>query len=358
MLDETQDAGDRGEKTMRVLAAIFVALVVFYMFFRFSGDLESLGGKRMSNYAEFRDWTMERHDSPTVARFAGSYIVYYLAGGIEHIIGVPADRRAHPLRWSATIVSIAAVWLALAPLLLAKRSSRLARWFRWEIFVAAFTAAAALALQVYETWDLPSLAFLTLYLFAILTDRMAWGLVLLAIGGLFRESMIHGILLVWTLMAVFPSRRRALWALVHSAVVVGEYLFIRKVMFAHMGSMVNQPRFISDDLFSPALWGNVVMVLVITGFGIVCLARRCRAEGSPRACWFWWLQLAAVPGWFFMYRLAGGNLSEFRMLLPVVLPVLLVLSLRPGALTAMQTSLAARPAAREGQPLEAIRAGS
>ncbi|HSI35128.1 MAG: hypothetical protein ACAI43_17185 [Phycisphaerae bacterium] len=312
---------ERGLTLGLALAVTPVLILIFFL--KFAADVSGPIVQRvdvppmLTSYDNYW-WHANQHPAMT-ARFAGNYSVYYLAKGIERITGIPADPRLHPIRLAAAIASIFWLWVGALPVLL----DRSGRW-DWRTFYAAFLGASCVALFAYTPYDLPSLAFTSLGLWAVIHRRPAWALLWILLGNPFRESLLHVVFFAGCTLLIPRLRMSLAWIAALTVAFFAEWYLIRRFYPVPSAFTIK----IFGDLLSPTLWASVGLCLWFAGQAGLSIARRVAAGGWSPLDRFFTLQILALLPWLLFYKLNNGNLAEFRMLLPVVLPLMFALAYR------------------------------
>jgi hypothetical protein len=312
-------SADRAEKLISVAA---LCLAIELVLFKFLPDVSTAviqhSQSALASYAEFQREYLTA-GSVHHARFLGNYILYDLArllGLLDH----SEDPRLHPLRIAAGILTPCYAYLG-AHFVLAD-----SRQLEWRYFFVTYGLATVIGLYVFYPADAPSLAFSSMALFFLLEKRLATALVLMFVTGLFRESAFH---MVW-LIALWawcdssrPARERLAWVAAFACVFVAEYVAVRHFFpgpVSSAGGLILDPRrlFLDKGLLSLTTICSVGLAAL---FPIACLVKL-RAAGGANDWRFRFFELNcyAFPGWLVFYRMMNGNLSEFRMLFPALLP--------------------------------------
>lgn len=309
-----EDAAERLEVWRKGIALIGIPIVVFTIFFKFAPDLAWAGYQRppsyLTSFESFRSALVGIHAS----RFAGNEIEFGLAKALAGIFGIPSDIRMHPLRIAAALTCSVYIGLALLPML----SSRRRRAWRWSVYYSALLSIAALSLAIYKPYDLPALMFIALGLLAVLEDRWWLALGSVAACGPFRETGLHIVWIAVCCAILRGGRRRFAMAAAMAAVWAVELKLIRWV-FGIPGGFG-----FPGDLLSPSMWLSVVTVAAFAAVAALdLLARRdaIRTSGEAKVYLFFVIQILAIPAWIVFYRSSSAGLAEFRVLLPVVLPL-------------------------------------
>jgi len=312
-------SADRAEKLIGVAG---LCLVIELVLFKFLPDISTAVIQHaQSSLASFNEFQREYLTAGSVhhARFLGNYFLYDLAkliSSVDHSI----DPRLHPLRVAAGLLTPCYVYIGLHPVLTAERQ------FDWRYFLVAYGLAAAIGLYIFYPADAPSLAFLSVALFCLLNGHLTAALILTLITGLFRESAFH---MVW-LVALWswcdssrPVQQRLGWLAAFACAFVTEYGVVRYFFpgpVSSAGGVILDPLrlFLDKGLVSLT---TVCSVGLAALYPIACWVKLRAAGGA--ADWrirFFELNCYAFPGWLVFYRMMNGNLSEFRMLFPALLP--------------------------------------
>jgi hypothetical protein len=253
-------------------------------------------------------------------RFAANWAVYGTAKAIERVIGIPGDIRLHPIRLAAAIWSTLGIWLGVAPVVL----DRSGRW-NWRTYVAAYLAAACVSLYCYMPYDIPSTAFVVLGLWAILHKRPAWAFAALVIGMTIRESMLHIVFFALCTLVIPSLNVGVRWAALMFVTFFVEWFVIRKIFPGGKPAFVWR---IWHHLGSLTLWASVGLVLWYAAQATLAISKRVGRLGWDDRDTLLWLQVLAVVPWLVFYTMNNGNLAEFRMLLPILVPLIFALAYR------------------------------
>jgi len=147
------------------------------------------------------------------------------------------------------------------------------------------------------------------------------------VTGLFRETSLH---LVW-FVALWagcdhsrPARERMLWVVAFALAFAVEYLLVRHFFPGPLSSaggigIILDPRelFFSSGFLSLTAICSIGLAVLFPLGCLVLLRDSSRPDWRRR---FFELNCYAFPGWLVFYRMMNGNLSEFRMLFPVLIP--------------------------------------
>jgi fumarate reductase subunit D len=311
---------------VRVIALTLAAflLLIVLIFFKFIPDIGTgyIQGtpSSLSVWAAFDDYYMTPNKI-FYPRFLGNVILRGMAGIIDpHVHST--DQRLHPLRIAATLLTALYFLIGLIPAFL------LPRQIDWRVFMSTYGFMFISGLYVFYPCDAPAIAFLSLGLAALLVDSLALALVCLLITGLFRESAFHFtvLFLFWALSRRDkPVIKRVGWLVASCILFVLEFKIIRYYYPApSTGSEQMLLRLIynyKDILLGGGFWSLTTVATLSLGllfpFGYLLLANRNDQTWTNR---FFLLNCLAFPFWIVFYRIQGGNISEFRMLWPVILP--------------------------------------
>lgn len=317
-----QISAESRETLEKWLGVAALALSIELIFFKFMPDVSTAilqhAQSPLTDFDVFkREYLMP--GSVHQARFLGNYVLWFLAKAIGAWVHSD-DFRLHPLRIAAAILTplyaVAGAWLPL----------RSTREFEWRSFLVPYSLMILLGLYVFYPSDVPSLACLSVALFCLLRGQLLFALIATLLTGLFRETSFHMIWLVALWMGCdesVPWRRRWLWAGVFTVAFVSEYWLVRRFFPAPLSSATGginlDPRSIFLDRGSMSLTALCSLGLAVL-FPITCWIRvQAVAERDWRRrffignCW-------AFPAWLIFYRVMNGNLSELRMLFPVLIP--------------------------------------
>jgi hypothetical protein len=309
------------ELAEKILGVAALAFAIELVLFKFLPDISTAAVQgvpsKLTDFEVFRRYYLTP-DSVHYARFLGNHILYRLATALDGVCHT-GDMRLHPLRVAAGILTPLYVYLGAHPVLRDRGE------FSWRYFFAAYSFAVLIGLYVFYPGDLPSLAFLSISLFFLLRERLALALVFMLITGLFRETSLHAVFFVAIWAMFSPSRSptgKATWLGMFAGAFLVEYVLVRHFFpgpVASAGGVIFDPRTIFFDPGFLSLTTLCSLGLAAL-FPIVCLLRlRLLADDDWRRKFFA-LNCYSFPLWVVFYRMMSGNLSEFRILLPVLLP--------------------------------------
>jgi hypothetical protein len=308
-------------RSEKILAAAALGLAIELVLFKFLPDISTatVQGLRseLTDFEVFRSYYLTP-DSVHYARFLGNHILYWLATALDGVYH-SGDMRLHPLRVAAGILTPLYVCLGALPVL------RDSATFAWRYFFALYSFAVLVGLYVFYPGDLSSLAFLSISLFCLLRERLALALVFMLITGLFRETSLHVVffVVIWAMFSPSrPAMGKAAWLALFAGSFLAQYVLVRHFFpgpVASAGGVIFDPRKLFFDRGFLSLT-TVCSLGLATLFPIACLLRlRGLAEDDWRRKLFA-VQCYSFPLWIVFYRMMNGNLSEFRMLLPALLP--------------------------------------
>jgi hypothetical protein len=302
---------------VKIFVLLLFGLAVELVFFKFVPDLgtatlSTQGPSLLADFNAFQAY-YQTPGSVMYSRFAGTSILLHLARLIgKHVHST--DVRLYPLRIAAGILTPLYAFVGLIPVMACRTR------YRWETYAALYCSYCVLSLYVFYPYDMPSIALISVAAFLILEERLGPALLVLLVTGVFRESSLHIVLfaLVWAIcQREIPVARRAAWAATYCAAFFAEYFIIRR-FYPATGTLILDPR---DIFFGRGLW-SITCIITLTVIAIVpALYLSLR---KMRIGWrhnFFVLNCAATPLWIIFYRILGGNVSELRMLIPIVLPI-------------------------------------
>lgn len=307
---------------------IFIVLV----FFKFLPDVGT--GVVQETPSVLTSWPLYESyylTPPSVhhSRFLGNVTLYHLAQALAPLVH-STDLRLHPLRIAATLLTMLWFLVALAPVFL------LGRRIDWQVYLPAFAVMFMSGLYVYYPCDAPSLAWLTLSLVFLLREQLPAAFLCMLVTGLFRESAFHlvGMVTFWALVARHqPIGKRLFWVVLFAVTFMAEYKLVR-LWFPGEDRGADFYRVVllertSELLFGGGLWSlTTLMTLplaVLYPLSWWMLKRREACDWQQR---FFLLNCLAFPGWVLFYRIQGGNINEFRIMWPFILPLVVGLARR------------------------------
>jgi hypothetical protein len=316
-LDRSIDCSN--ERKDKIFALFLFGLAIELVFFKFIPDLGTAtlpnqGPSLLANIQDFQNF-YQVPGTVMYPRFAGTSILLALAKLIAtHIHS--ADVRLYPLRIAAGILTPLYGVVGLIPVLLG------ATRYNWRIYTALYCTYSVLSLYVFYPYDMPSIALISVAAFLILEKQLGPALVVMMLTGIFRESSLHIVwfAFVWAICdRQVPIVRRAAWVVAYVMAFITEYALIRKFYPGH-GALNLDPH---DIFFGRGLWSftSIVTLATVAIVPILYLAKHSIRFGSNWRHDFFVLNCAAAPAWIIFYRIMGGNISELRMLIPVLLPI-------------------------------------
>ena len=257
------------------------------------------------------------------ARFAGTRILLGLAKLLDRHLS-SSDVRLHPLRISAAILTPLYAFVGLVPVLIRKTR------YHWRRYAALYGGYCVLSLYTFYPYDMPSIALISVAAFLILEEQLGAGLIVMLLTGVFRESSLHVAWFVcgWAICnRNIPLGRRLMWAVVYCIAFVLEYFVIR--MFYPVYSSSNRLD-LYGIFFGRGLWSlSCLVTLSIVAIVPICYLVRQRSPfGLDWRTDFFVLNCVVTPVWIVFYRFMGGNISELRMVIPVLLPLFYGLAIR------------------------------
>lgn len=301
------------------LAALAISIEL--VFFKFIPDLGTafVQGTH-SSLADFSTYekTYLAPGSVHHARFLGNLLLYKLAKWLG-AAGISADIRLHPLRIAAAILTPLYACLGALPIFVADAA------YNWRGFLIPYALSTVLGLYVFYPCDMPSLACLSIGLWLLLNERFLAALLCMLLAGLFRESAFHMVWFAGT-WALFASKRPlpagAAWTVAFAAAFVLEYLAIRHYFpgpISSAGALIWNPRelFFGKGIWTLTTLGSLSFAAL---FPALFLMKLDDIPSDDRRKRFFLLNCWSFPLWVIFYRAFNGNISEFRMLWPAVLP--------------------------------------
>lgn len=307
----------------KLIALLMCCLVIELALFKFTPDLaHQVYQNQKSALTSFDVYESQymTPDSVMYPRFLGNMILFELAEFISSIFEISDDIRLHPLRIAAGI---------LTPIYFILGAFRAVFGFReinWKVFLTYYSLMFFSGMYVFYPYDAPSIAFISLCLSFILRGNILYAFLCFVVAGLFRESSLH----VVVLMVVFSfvnrfnyARNMKLWMWVGVFLVtyVVEYEIIR---YFYPGPVTSNG-YIDYDPTEIILGDGFLSLTTIVTLPLALLfpinyyVLRDQFDNN----WireFISINCLLVPFWVLFYRAMGGNIPEFRILWPVLLP--------------------------------------
>ncbi len=318
-----------------IIFYIIVFSAVFIVFFKFSPDVGfayffnaqhgcvGLCKTTLEDFGAFKGYDLTQNGDVHYARFLGNELVYYLAIVIDYVLKT-TDPRLHPLRISA------AIWSCFFLLLGTIFQTRADGFINWKVFFVLYSFVCLVGMYVYYPADMPSVALISLCLYFMQDQRFGLTLGAMIIAGLFRESAFHVVVLV-CVWAVCQSERRLLerigFIFLFAAVFFVEYKVIRLFFpgrLSDAGGAFGIDFSISNILFAKGLWSLTSMGVLAIDFSLILYYIIYAMDQTDRS-WqrrFYLTNCLLFPCWILFYRMLAGNVNEFRLLIPALLPVI------------------------------------
>jgi hypothetical protein len=326
----TRDA--RQDLVEKLLSLIGLAFAIELVFFKFLPDIST--GLIQGNPSDFTDFALFRREylqlgTLSYTRWLGSRIFWYVAQFIGHFVH-SQDLRLHPLRITAGILTPLYACVGAYPVL------RAAAGLNWRYFMAAYAAMVLMSLYVFYPYDMPALALVSISMYFLIKEDLGLALLFMLLTGLFRETSFHVVVWVglWTLLARTRSlRERVMWLGAFAASFVVEYKVVRHFLPGPVtggGHILIDPRaiFLGRGMLSLTAICSLGLEAV---FALVCLNRLWPSQTRDWRRAFFIANCCVLPGWWIFYRMMDSNMSEFRLLLPAVLPLVYGLAYATGS---------------------------
>ena len=320
---------DKAAYGLAVLACLVFIVLVFFKFVPDLGNgVVQTSTSTLTSLSLFEDYFMAP-GSVHHARFLGNYLVDGLAKAISPFVH-SSDVRLSPVRLAATALTMLWFLVALMPVhLLPGRIS-------WHVYLPVFGLMFMAGQYVYYPCDAPSIALLAVSMALLLREQMLASLGFMLLTGFFRESSFHMVVMVgiWAMVARHQSlQRRAWWLLAFALCFVLEYKLIRVYFPGDPRGLGWYSQVLADPaglLLGGGLWSLTTLMTLPLAllFLVACwVLQRHEAHSWERSLFLW--SCLAFPLWLVFYRVQGGNISEFRMMWPAMLPCVLGLAWRP-----------------------------
>jgi hypothetical protein len=305
----------------KLLSLVGLAVAIELVLFKFMPDIST--GVIQGNPSNLTDFGLFRRDylelgTLAYTRFLGNQILWHVAQSISGLVHSP-DVRLHPLRIAAGVLTPLYACVGAYPVL------RGGFGLNWRYFMAAYAAMVLMSLYVFYPYDMPALALISVALYLLLKGDMGLTLVFMLLTGLFRETSFHVVTWVGLWMIIDrtrPLRERMLWFVAFAAAFVLEYKSLRHFYPGPVtgeGHILIDPRaiFLAPGMLSLTAICSLGLQAV---FALVCLNRLWPIRTPDWRRGFFIANCCVLPGWWIFYRMMDGNLAEFRLLLPAVLP--------------------------------------
>lgn len=266
----------------------------------------------------------KRAGSVFYPRFLASDIQYYLAEGLARFVH-SSDIRMHPLRIAEGVMVPIYFTIGVIPAILAQKT------YNTIIFMTLYAFVCAMSLYTFTPYDIACASLLSLGLWFLLNGQLLLCLTAMIVAGPVRESSLHIVFFVALAALLTPGRLPVKfgWVAVFGLFYSVEYIVIRHFFPAPVSSEAWSLETVKDIFLGP----GVVSLTSIFSVGLAILfplavLLEIPANGDWRAKFFR-LNAYAFPIWMLFYRLFNGNLSEFRIFLPMFAPLIFALSRHP-----------------------------
>jgi hypothetical protein len=319
------------ELLLKILLVLGCCLWIELALFKYLPDLGTAvyqhGISSLTDFATFEDSYISGN-SVHSARFLGNHILLNLAKLLEAYVH-SADIRCHPLRIAAALLTPAYFIIGVLPIFFAT-----GKILNWRVFLAGYAALFASGMYIFYPCDAPSLAVFSLGLFLLLQDRLPGVLLCLVVMTLFRESAFHfvAVTVMWALVCRQGTvMGRVLWVMAMALVFALEYKIIRIYFPGPLtgsgGLILTSEIFTGAGLLSLTSLATLPLALL---FPLLYLCLRAPGRENIVFDRFFLLNCLAFPFWLLFYRMFGGNITEFRMLWPALLPLVYGMAMLAG----------------------------
>jgi hypothetical protein len=316
----------------KLLSLVGLACAIELVFFKFLPDIAT--GVIQGNPSDLTDFALFKRDylqlgTLAYTRLLGSRILWQVAQFISGFVH-SQDLRLQPLRIAAAVLTPLYACIGAYPVL------RGGTGLNWRYFMAAYAAMVLMSLYVFYPYDMPALALISVSLYFLLKGDMGLTLGFMLLTGLFRETSFHVVTWVGLWMIIdrkHPLRTRVLWFAAFAAAFVLEYKLLRHFYPGPVtgeGHILFDPRaiFLGRGMLSLTATCSLGLEAV---FALVCLNRLWPSKTSDWRRAFLIANCCVLPGWWIFYRMMDGNMAEFRLLLPAVLPCVYGLAYATGS---------------------------
>lgn len=319
-----------------MLAILFCILMIEVVIFKYIPDVGTASYQNsISSLTSFDTYSNVYMAPGSVhhARFLGNLVLWHIADIISGFVH-SVDMRLHPLRIAAAILTPFYFVLGVIPALLMRNI------FDWKYFIVFYAVMFFGGLYVFYPCDAPALAGVSWAFYFLFQRKYLYVLAALLITGLFRESAFHIVVLAGIFMLTEKPRFQTeaiAWMALLSLAFLLEYIIVRKYYPGpiSVNATTNSIDF-REMFFGKGLWSltSSVTLLLLALFPVFYWVRKAISKMNmdlgvdshlkgqpPFVRRFFWLNCAAIPLWIVFYRAMGGNMTEFRIFWPVLLPV-------------------------------------
>ncbi len=230
----------------------------------------------------------------------------------------------HPLRIAAGLTIPLYFTIGVIPAILSRNE------YNAPCFIGLYAFVCAIALYTFAPYDIACASLLILGLWFLLNGRFWPCLITMIVTGLVRESSLHIIFFVGLAALLTPGRwlEKILWIAAFALVYAVEYVAVRHFFPAPISSNIWTLETIRDIFLGP----GVLSLTSLFSVGLAVLIPlavllEIPADGGWKARFFR-INAYAFVFWILFYRVFNGNLSEFRLFLPALVPLIFGLSQR------------------------------
>jgi hypothetical protein len=279
------------------------------------------GDSTLTSFAAYNEYYMTAN-SVHYARFFGNRILLDLAILINNFFP-SADFRLHPLRISAAILTPLYFIIGAFPAIFISDK------IYWQKFLTYYSLMFFSGLYVFYPCDAPSLALTSIGIYFFIENRVFQALFCMLLTGVFRESSFHFVIfsLIFSLTNVKASARFLLFPIFLISFLI-EYKVIRYYFPGPISSIGLLPGF--QDLFTGK--GLISLTTIVTlSLALTFPAKFLLMRNTLEKDWIYdFLKINAYifPIWILFYRLMSGNISEFRIMWPILIPCIYGIALK------------------------------
>lgn len=150
--------------------------------------------------------------------------------------------------------------------------------------------------------------------------------------------MFHGLVLAGVSNYLARAKPAVwMWLTLDCVAFAGVWLLFHRIIFTPVPTTDGVFALGLSSILSPTAWFSLALTAVLVGVGAYGIAAR-PARSTSLVGTLGTLSIVAVPAWLAFYWFVGGNLSEFRMLMPVLLPIFLAASEVPAFQPALRNA--------------------
>ena len=315
----------------KISMLIIFFLVIELVFFKFIPDIGTAFYQNnistLVSFNAFREYFLTS-ESVMYPRFLGNIILYETANFISSHYH-STDIRLHPLRIAAGILTPIYFAIGIIPIFFDRK-------INWQKFSLFYFLMFISGLYVFYPYDAPSIGLISLSMYFVIKDKLFVAFFFFILTGFFRESSFHLVIIVLIWCFYIKSHSyyyRVSWPIIYLISFIVQYKFIRYYFPAPIiaggdGFLSFLEIFFGSGLLSLTTIVTLALILMFPIYYFLEKGDWSLNLGINKPIHnFFAANCYLVPLWVIFYRAMNGNITEFRMLWPALIPCIYGISI-------------------------------